>query len=51
MENEKQIEISEKDPIEYTEGNTISLKKYEPDCTFCGSSKNVVEYKGKIFNV
>ena len=32
----------------HCEGTTISVKKYEPDCTFCGSSKNVVEYKGKI---
>ena len=41
--------ISENDPLEiHCEGTTITVKKYEPDCTFCGSSKNVVEYKGKI---
>lgn len=41
--------ISEKDPIEiYTEGSSIILKKYEPNCTFCGKSKNLVEYKGKL---
>jgi transcriptional regulator, abrB family len=48
MEMRNKLKISEKDPIEiHVEGNTISLKKYEPDCIFCGSSKNVVEYKGK----
>ena len=48
MEMRNKLKISEKDPIEiHVEGNTISLKKYELDCTFCGSSKNVVEYKGK----
>ena len=33
--------ISEKDPIEiYVEGSTIVLKKYEPNCIFCGNTKN-----------
>lgn len=41
--------ISEKDPLEiFTEDNTIILKKYEPDCIFCGNtSRNVIDYKGK----
>lgn len=41
--------IAEKDPIEiYVEGSTIVLKKYEPNCIFCGNSKNLSEYKGKL---
>lgn len=41
--------ISEKDPIEiYVDGSTIILKKYEPNCIFCGNSKNLTEYKGKL---
>lgn len=41
--------ISEKDPIEiYVEGSNIILKKYEPNCVFCGSSKNLVTYKEKL---
>ena len=41
--------ISEKDPIEiYVDGSTIILKKYEPNCIFCGNSKKLVEYKGKL---
>ena len=41
--------ISEKDPIEiYVEGSTIVLKKYEPNCIFCGNSKKLTEYNGKL---
>lgn len=48
MEIRNKLEISQNDPLEiHVEGNSIVLRKYEPDCTFCGSSKNVVEYKGK----
>ena len=49
MEIRNKLNISENDPLEiHVEGTTISVKKYEPDCTFCGSSKNVKEYKGKL---
>ena len=41
--------IDEKDPIEiFVEGSNIILKKYEPNCVFCGNTKNLVEYKGKL---
>lgn len=41
--------IEEKDPIEiYVDGSSIILKKYEPNCIFCGNSKNLSEYKGKL---
>lgn len=41
--------ITEKDPMEiYVDGNSIILKKYEPNCIFCGSSKKLVEYQGKV---
>ena len=41
--------IDEKDPIENNvEGSNIVLKKYEPNCVFCGNSKNLTEYKGKL---
>ena len=40
--------IAEKDPIEiYVDGSSIILKKYEPNCVFCGSSKKLMDYKGK----
>lgn len=41
--------IAEKDPIEiYVDGSSIVLKKFEPNCIFCGNSKNLVEYKDKL---
>ena len=43
--------IAEKDPIEiYVDGSSIILKKYEPNCVFCGSSKKLVDYKGKLIS-
>ena len=40
--------ITEKDPMEiYVEGNAIILKKYEPNCVFCGNAKQLSEYEGK----
>ena len=49
MEIRKQFNIVEKDPIEiYVEGSCIVLKKYEPNCIFCGNTKNLVEYKDKL---
>ena len=36
--------IAEKDPIEiYVDGSNIILKKYEPNCIFCGNSKKLSE--------
>lgn len=41
--------ITEKDPMEiYVDGTSIILKKYEPNCIFCGNSKNLVDYQGKM---
>ena len=48
MEMRNKLDISSNDTLEiYVEGTTIMLKKYQPDCVFCGSSKNVTPYKGK----
>lgn len=41
--------IYEKDPIEiFVDGSTIILKKYEPNCIFCGSTKKLVTYNDKL---
>lgn len=41
--------IAEKDPIEiFVDGSNIVLKKFEPNCIFCGSSKKLAEYKDKL---
>ena len=49
IEIRNQFNIVEKDPIEiYVDGSSIILKKYEPNCVFCGSTNNLVEYKDKL---
>lgn len=49
IELRNKFEIAEKDQIEiYVEGSNIVLKKYEPNCVFCGNSKNLTQYKGKL---
>ena len=41
--------ITEKDPMEiYVDGTSIILKKYEPNCIFCGNSKNLITYNEKL---
>lgn len=41
--------IAEKDSIEiFVEGSFVILKKYEPNCIFCGKSKELSEYKDKL---
>ena len=43
------LEIYEKDPIEiYVDGHSIVLKKFEENCIFCGSNKNLINYKNKL---
>lgn len=40
--------MPETTPIEmFVEGDLIILKKYAPDCIFCGEVDQVVNYKGK----
>lgn len=49
IEIRNKFNIVEKDPIEiYVDESSIVLKKYEPNCIFCGETKNLVEYKGKL---
>lgn len=49
IELRNKFEITEKDPMEiYVDGSSIILKKYEPNCTFCGSSKKLVSFQDKM---
>ena len=49
IEIRNQFGIAEKDPIEiYVDGSSIILKKFEEKCIFCGNTKNLSEYKGKL---
>ena len=42
------LDIPVKTPLEiYVEGDSIILKKYAPDCLFCGNGDDVVNFKGK----
>lgn len=48
MELRKTLGIEIKDPVEiYVDGDFIMLKKYESQCTFCGSMKEIGYFKGK----
>lgn len=49
IEIRNKFDISEKDPIEiYVDGASIILKKYEPNCVFCGNTKNLITYKDRL---
>ena len=49
IELRNQFNIVEKDPIEiYVDGSSIILKKFEPNCIFCGNTKNLISYKDKL---
>lgn len=43
------LNIKENDKLEFfIDENSIILKKYEPTCIFCKSSKNLVCYHNKL---
>ncbi len=49
IEIRNQFNIVEKDPIEiYVEGSSIILKKFEPNCIFCGNTKNLLNFHDKL---
>lgn len=49
IELRNQFGIVEKDPIEiYVDDNSIILKKFEADCIFCGSTKDLITYNDKL---
>ncbi|MBU5490121.1 MULTISPECIES: AbrB/MazE/SpoVT family DNA-binding domain-containing protein [Butyricicoccus] len=48
IELRRTLNIAVKDSLEiYVDGPQIVLKKYEPDCIFCGNTKDIVQFKGK----
>ena len=49
IEIRNKFDIAEKDPIEiYVDGSSIILKKYEPNCIFCGNTKDLISYKDRL---
>ena len=50
IEMRRTFNLAEKDAVEiYVEGDSIILKKHQPNCLLCGEARNLVEYKGKLF--
>lgn len=48
IELRRTLGIDVKDALEiYVDTGNIILRKYEPACTFCGSSEDILTYKGK----
>ena len=49
IEIRNQFNIIEKDPIEiYVDGSSIILKKFEPNCIFCGNTQDLLSYNDKL---
>lgn len=49
IELRRTMDINTKDLLEIlVEGNTVVLRKYEPNCHFCGSSSGLTAYKEKM---
>ena len=48
IELRRTLDIHTKDMLEIlVEGNTVVLRKYEPNCHFCGGSTGLTTYKDK----
>lgn len=48
IEIRRTLDIAERDELEiYMENDRIVLQKFEPACIFCGSSRNLVSFRGK----
>ena len=48
IELRRTLDINTRDMLEIlVEGNSIILRKYEPNCFFCGSSSGLTPYKDK----
>ena len=49
IELRRTLDIGPKDMLEiFVEGNSVILRKYEPDCLFCNSSRDLVPYRDKM---
>jgi transcriptional pleiotropic regulator of transition state genes len=48
VELRRTLDISDRDALEiFTDDECIVLRKYQPDCIFCGSMENIQQHKGK----
>lgn len=48
IELRRTLDIAVRDELEiYLDDDKVVLKKYEPSCVFCASSRNLVSYRGR----
>lgn len=48
IELRRTLDIAERDELEiYLDDDKVVLRKYEPSCIFCSSSRNLVTYRGR----
>ena len=48
IEMRRSFDLAEHDRVEIgIEGDAIVLRKYEPNCCFCGGTKDLREFRGK----
>ena len=48
IEVRRTLDIAERDELEiYLDDDKVVLKKYEPSCIFCSSSRDLVSYRGR----
>ena len=48
IELRRMLDIEERDELEiYMENERIILQRYEPSCIFCGSSRDLISYRGR----
>ncbi|HCJ09484.1 MAG: AbrB/MazE/SpoVT family DNA-binding domain-containing protein [Lachnospiraceae bacterium] len=51
IELRRSLNLDLKDPVEiFVDGDSIVLRKYEPRDIFTGSSKDLIEYQGKMIS-
>lgn len=49
IEMRRTFSLAEKDAVEiYVDGDSIVLKKHQPNCILCGETKSLIDYKGKL---
>lgn len=48
VELRRTLDISDRDALEiFVDDERIVLRKYQPDCIFCGSMEDIHQHKGK----
>ena len=49
IEIRRNFNLAEKDAVEiFVEGDSIILRKHQPNCIICGEDKSLLEYKGRL---